>query len=258
MALVWLFFAASAASVLYAADDQPDAAVEEISSDVAEQFDDAFDEDFDLFEDDADLNRVVISDPLEPMNRAIFAFNDKVYFWVAKPVARGYKAVVPAPARMGVNNFFDNLEFPVRFVNCMLQGKIKGAGTEVARFSLNSTIGVLGLFDPAHTFFALEPRRETLGQTLGVYGIGNGIYLVIPFLGPSTVRDAFGRVGDGFLKPVNYIQPYELSLAVSSYRYINLISFRIGDYEAVKDAAIDPYNAFKDAYLQYQKHNVEE
>lgn len=258
LGLAGLICILSTASMLYAADVTPGIAVEEISGDVQDPFDDTFDEDFDLFEEDADLNRVVISDPLEPMNRVIFVFNDKVYFWVVKPVATGYKAVVPGPARMGVRNFFDNLEFPVRFVNCMLQGKIKGAGTELARFSLNSTIGILGLFDPADTFFALEPRRETLGQTLGVYGMGNGIYLVLPFWGPSTARDAFGRVGDGFLKPANYIQPYELALAISSYRYINVASFRIGDYEAVKEAAIDPYNAFKDAYLQYQKHRVGE
>lgn len=215
-------------------------------------------DDFDLFEEDLQIERVSIKDPFQSVNRAIFKFNDSMYFRVIRPVAKGYKWVVPTPARKGVRNFFDNLEFPVRFVNCVLQLKAKGAGTELVRFSVNSTIGILGLMDPAEYFFHIEPRKETLGQTLGVYGIGNGFYLVLPFFGPSTLRDAIGLAGDSFLKPVTYITPYELSLAISSYKYLNAASLRIGDYEAMKEAAIDPYNAFKDAYLQYQKYRVAE
>jgi len=239
--------------------EHADETKDQIGIEAEKSADGAFsDDDFDSFEEDLQVESVSLRDPFQSVNRVIFTFNDKMYFWVVRPVAKGYKWVVPTPARMGVKNFFDNLEFPVRFVNCILQGKAKGAGSELARFSVNSTIGILGLWDPAKYFFHIEPRKETLGQTFGVYGIGHGFYLVLPFFGPSTLRDAIGLGGDSFLKPVTYVNPYTLSLAISSYKYMNVASLRIGDYEAMKEAAIDPYNAFKDAYLQYQKYQVAE
>ncbi|HMK51793.1 MAG TPA: VacJ family lipoprotein, partial [Thermodesulfobacteriota bacterium] len=113
-----------------------------------------------------------IADPLEPVNRAFFHFNDKLYFWVLKPIATGYKTIIPEDGRIGVRNFFSNLTTPVRLVNCLLQANPKCAGTETLRFVLNTTIGVVGLFDPAKKRFNIEKQDRDFGQTLGIWGMG--------------------------------------------------------------------------------------
>jgi phospholipid-binding lipoprotein MlaA len=225
----------------------------EIQSDQAGEEDDFAD-----FEDEIAGEAVSLRDPLEGLNRAIFTFNDRAYYWVIKPTAQGYNRIAPTLVRKGVRNFFNNLEFPLRFVNCLLQGKGRGAIVEISRFMMNSTFGIIGIWDPARQFFHLEPVQENFGQTLGRHGVGNGFYIVLPFLGPSTLRDSIGLVGDGFLKPVSYVDPYLLSLSISTYKNFNAISLRIGDYETLNEAAIDPYSAFKDAYLKYMKHQVAE
>ncbi len=195
-----------------------------------------------------------VPDPLQPVNRFVFQFNDRLYFWLMKPAARGYNAVVPEQARIGVNNFFRNLEMPVRFVNALLQGEPKAAGIELVRFTLNSSMGVGGLVDIMKRNPNFQPQEKDLGQTLGKYGIGNGLYIVLPFLGPSTIRDTVGNVGDGFLTPIDYITPFEDMLGVNAYDYFNRTSLHIGEYEDFKEAAIDPYIALKDAYLQHRKY----
>ncbi|MBA4395482.1 MAG: hypothetical protein C0407_18175, partial [Desulfobacca sp.] len=132
-----------------------------------------------------------IPDPLEPFNRAMFHFNDKLYFWVLKPVAQGYNKVVPEPARVGVKNFFSNLGFPARFVSCLLQADFKGAATQLGRFVVNTVWGVGGLLDPSSSEQLNIPKQDAdLGQTLGIYGLGQGFYIVWPFLGPSSARDS--------------------------------------------------------------------
>jgi phospholipid-binding lipoprotein MlaA len=200
-----------------------------------------------------------IADPLEPYNRAMHEFNDRLYFWVLKPVAEGYSKVVPEPARISVSNFFSNLWTPVRLVNCLLQVNPMGALTELFRFMINSTLGVAGLFDPASSEeINLQAQDEDFGQTLGFYGVGQGFYFVLPVLGPSSPRDAIGRVGDYFTYPISYLNPWYVWTAVRGYQAINDVSLRIGDYEALKDAAIDPYVAFRDAYVQYRQKKVEE
>ncbi|MBI5586698.1 MAG: VacJ family lipoprotein [Deltaproteobacteria bacterium] len=199
-----------------------------------------------------------ISDPLEPFNRAMFHFNDKLYFWVLKPVAQGYNQVVPEPARVGVQNFFSNLRMPVRFVSSLLQGDVKGAATQLGRFLVNTIWGVGGLLDPASSEQLDMPKQDAdLGQTLGIYGVGQGFYLVWPILGPSSARDSVGLAGDFFLYPVSYINPWYDWLAVRSYEEVNAASLRIGDYEALKEAAIDPYVAIRNAYQQYRQKKVE-
>jgi phospholipid-binding lipoprotein MlaA len=199
-----------------------------------------------------------ISDPLESFNRAMFGFNDKLYFWVLKPVAQGYKKVVPEAPRVGVNNFFSNLRFPIRFVSSLLQADFSGAATELGRFAVNTIWGVGGLLDPASSKQLDIPKNEAdLGQTLGVYGLGQGFYIVWPVLGPSSARDSIGIVGDFFLYPVSYISPWYDWLAVRAYEEVNETSLRIGDYEFVKEAAIDPYVALRDAYGQYRQKKIE-
>ncbi|HEU5360362.1 MAG TPA: VacJ family lipoprotein [Candidatus Deferrimicrobiaceae bacterium] len=199
-----------------------------------------------------------IADPLEPLNRALFVVNDKAYFWVLKPVARGYRAVVPEGIRLSVRNFFSNIGMPVRFVNNLLQGKIKNSGVELLRFAINTTAGIGGLFDPAKNEFHIEPRNEDLGQTFGKYGLGHGIYLVLPLLGPSSLRDGVGRAGDSFLDPVSYVGDTEVLIGARVFKVENEISLKIGEYEDLKQSAIDPYVAFRDAYIQYRAKKVRE
>ena len=201
----------------------------------------------------------MIPDPLESFNRAMFRFNDKLYFWVLKPVAQGYKKVVPEAPRVGVKNFFSNLKFPIRFVSCLLQADFSGAAAEFGRFAVNTIWGVGGLLDPASRKQLNIPKKEAdLGQTLGVYGLGQGFYLVLPVLGPYSARDSIGIAGDYFLYPVSYITPWYDGLAVRAYETVNDTSLRIGDYEFIKEAAIDPYVALRDAYSQYRQKKVEE
>jgi phospholipid-binding lipoprotein MlaA len=176
-----------------------------------------------------------------------------------KPAARGYNYVFPEELRIRLRNFFINLLFPVRFVNSILQGNFNGAAIELSRFVVNSTIGLGGLFDPSSRGLNLPMQDEDLGQTFGVYGLGPGIFLTLPVLGPYTTRSFVGWVGDGFLDPVTwYVQPMLLSWGVKGYKKFNEVSLTLGDYEALKEAAIDPYVAIRNAYVQYRDSKVKE
>ena len=197
-----------------------------------------------------------VADPIEPINRAIFTFNDKAYYWFFKPVAKGYNVVVPQGVRVAVRNFFSNLATPIRVANNLLQGKFRATGTELLRFTINSTIGMAGLFDPAHDGFQLEKKDADLGQTLGRYGLGQGMYLVLPLLGPTTLRDGAGLAGDLFLDPISYIHPTEAAVGVSAYKRENNLSLRIGEYEDLTGSALDPYVAVRDAYAQHRAGKV--
>ncbi|MEA1947081.1 MAG: VacJ family lipoprotein [Thermodesulfobacteriota bacterium] len=232
------------------------AEAEQILSD-PDIIEDSSDEDF--FEEEFEEDKLQVADPLSPWNRAMFHFNDKLYFWALKPLARGYKAVTPEFFRTGVKNFFRNITTPIRLVNCMLQAKGNAAAVEFSRFIVNTTIGVLGFGSPADKYPKLTPPdSEDLGQTLGNYGLGNGFYLVWPILGPSTLRDSIGRVGDFFLDPVSYVEPPEASIGIRAFDTVNNTSFRIGDYESLKKSAIDPYTALRDIYLQIRENKIKE
>ena len=197
-----------------------------------------------------------VADPIEPFNRAIFTFNDKAYYWFFKPVAKGYNVVVPQGVRVAVRNFFSNLATPIRAANNLLQGKFRATGTELLRFTINSTIGMAGLFDPAHDGFHLEKKDADLGQTLGRYNLGQGMYLVLPFVGPTTLRDGAGLAGDLFLDPLSYVRPLEASVGVNAYKRENDLSLRIGEYEDLTGSALDPYVAVRDAYAQHRAGKV--
>lgn len=215
-------------------------------------------DDFDLLEEEFAEQMVEVADPLEGLNRIMFGINDILYFWVAKPVAQVYEGVVPEPVRIGIRNFFHNLTTPARFVNCHLQGKVDSADIELKRFLINTTSGILGFGDPARDKMGLEPVEEDLGQTLAVHGFGNGFYMVLPFLGPSTLRDSLGLVGDQFLNPVRYVEPWEVSIGVSGTKAVNEGSFYIGEYETFKSSAVDPYVAMRQAYIQYRTKQIKE
>ncbi len=220
--------------------------------------DEVIDEDFDLLAEQLDEQTVKIADPLEPFNRLMYGINDILYFWAVKPVAQTYEAVIPKPVRLGIRNFFNNITTPIRLANCLLQGKGAAAGTEWDRFIINTTAGVLGFGDPARDQYGIEPAAEDLGQTLAVHGLGNGFYLVLPLLGPSTVRDSVGLAGEVFLHPLFYVEPAETALAISAGWHVNESSFHIGEYEAFKSAAIDPYIAMRNAYIQYRNKQIEQ
>jgi phospholipid-binding lipoprotein MlaA len=215
-------------------------------------------DEFGLLEEKLNEEKVEVADPLEPVNRVMFTVNDRLYFWVAKPLLQAYKNTMPKPGRLGIRNFFNNITTPVRLVNCLLQGKNKAAGTEWRRFVINTTVGILGLGDPALDKYEIKPVYEDLGQTLGVYGLGNGFYIVWPLLGPSTARDSLGLLGDQFLNPVRYVEPQEVEIGISAAKFTNAGSFEIGRYEDFKAQAFEPYVAMREAYVQYRDKQIKE
>ncbi len=217
---------------------------------VSEEETDEWDEALEDWEDEDAGVVPAVPDPIEPWNRAMFHVNDKLYFWILKPVAQGYRYVVPEVVRRGVNNFFTNITAPIRIVNSALQGKGDRASAESGRFVINLIEGGLGFGNAADNYPELASSPEDFGQTLGHWGFGNGFFIIWPVLGPSTLRDSVGKVGDYFLDPVTYVEPLELRLGTRGYEIVNRTSLRIGDYEALKAAAISPYDALKDAYLQ--------
>ena len=207
---------------------------------------------------DSDYEQDAISDPIEPFNRAMFYFNDKLYFYFLKPVAKGYSFVVSEPARERIGYGFYNLRFPIRFVNDVLQAKFKYAGVELGRFVVNTTVGLLGLFKPADkiSFLAEEPPAKDTDLTFGKWGIGKGFYVVWPFFGPNTARSTVGLVGDFFLHPITYVDPDWLSLSIKAEEKLNDVSLRIGDYENVKENALDPYVAIRNGYIKYRDNQL--
>ncbi|NIO06238.1 MAG: VacJ family lipoprotein [Proteobacteria bacterium] len=201
-----------------------------------------------------------IPDPLEPINRVFFHVNDRIYFWALKPVATGYRTVIALPIRLRVRDFFSNASAPIRVANCLLQLKFKGAATETVRFVLNTTVGVVGFYDIAKKGFNIDRREEDFGQTLGFYGIGPIFYINWPFFGPSSLRDVVGIFGDFFLDPWNYLfkSPVLVNIAIGGYERVNNTSLTLGEYEDLKEAALDPYVALRDAYHQFRETKIDE
>ncbi len=224
------------------------------TTDSSTQDDDLDDFDDDEFEDD--MEKYDVPDPLYYFNYAMYGFNDFFYLYLLEPIATGYEFVVPTPVRTGFKNFFHNLLFPVRLVNNILQFEFTDAGKEVGIFVVNTTTGVLGFGQVAQNSLDWHTADEDLGQTFGAWGIDEGFYLVWPLLGPSSLRDSIGLVGDSFLTPVNYVEPWELSLGIKAFETVNAASFRIGDYKALVDSAIDPYAAIKNTYIQSRQGQV--
>lgn len=191
-----------------------------------------------------------LRDPLRPMNHAFFVVNDRLYFWAVRPAADGYRFVVPRQARIGVRNFFANLAGIRRGLNCLLQGRTKASGTEFARFGVNTTIGILGLTDPARAWLKLRGIEGDFGQTLGTWGMGPGWFLTWPLLGPSTGRDTLAWPLDAVLDPATFIPGAGL------IKKINHVSLNPGEYEDLIESALDPYVAVRDAYHQHREHLV--
>lgn len=191
-----------------------------------------------------------VSDPLEKFNRGVYRFNDKLYCWLLRPVAKGYGFIAPQPVRESVDRLFENVKYPVRGVNNLLQGRVKGAGIETWRFVINTTVGVGGLFDPA-AHFDLKKQEADFDRTLAFYGLPSGAYLMLPVLGPSTVRGAAGAAGDMALSPALYLDwPWGAAAGVSGGRMVNAASLRLEEIDSLRAATLDPYAALRSAYFQ--------
>ena len=194
-------------------------------------------------------------DPWEKYNRRVHAFNLAVDRGLAKPLARGYVAVVPRPVRAGVDNFFDNLGQPVTLVNSLLQGNPRGAANALGRFLLNSTVGIGGLFDVASK--AKMPNRgEDFGQTLAVWGWQRSRYLELPFLGPRTVRDVVGLVGDSRLRPVQYIEDDATRASLQALQLVALRAKLLSIEGLMSQGAVDEYALFRDMWLQRRNYQI--
>jgi phospholipid-binding lipoprotein MlaA len=197
-------------------------------------------------------------DPWERFNERTFAFNYELDRVVVKPVAKGWRKAVPEPMRDGIQNAFRNLGMPRRFVNNLLQGKIEGALRELTGFVMNSTVGVAGLFDVAKGEGVTPKDDEDTGQTLAVYGVKPGPYLVLPFFPPSTVRDTVGSAVDGLLDPLSYLLPFVGSVAKRGGTTVNDRSMNLEVYEDVEEGVVDLYSGVRNIYLQRRERVIKE
>lgn len=232
---------------------------------------------FDPFAEEGESEVLEEYDPLESYNSVMFKFNYNFDKYFLKPIATGYDFITPNIVQRGLFNMIQNVRVVPRFFNNVLQGKVKGAGIEVGRFLVNSTIGIGGIFDPAKSFLDLETPLEDFGQTLGVYGVGPGPYLILPlFPTPLTIRDGVGFVADIFLDPFNYfVLPFArmtsipqvvkdpdlityVNWAVRVGEAVNLRSLNLETFQGVEEATIDLYSAVRNGYLQQRKKAIQE
>jgi phospholipid-binding lipoprotein MlaA len=239
--------------------------------------DPAFDDElFDPFDESPNGGQIEEYDPLEPVNSAVFEFNYRLDKYAVKPVAKVYNFFIPPDVQQSFSNVFQNIRFFPRLLNNLLQAKFEGAGIELSRFLINSTLGVGGLFDPAGIMFELKTPSEDLGQTLGTYGVGPGPFLMIPFFGPFTLRDGVGFIGDIFLNPFNwFVVPIvtvddlpQLVNDSSTIRYIqtgrtageavNLRALNLEKFQGVEEGTLDLYGAIRNGYLQQRLNAIRE
>lgn len=243
---------------------------ETMNEDEALSEDDGFEEDAfadDSFSDEfATESKEEPFDPLSGYNRMMTGFNDGLYEYLLEPVLfRGYN-YIPREARVSVNNFFENLYYPVSVVNNILQLKVKNTGTETLRFVINSTLGVVGLFDPAKSWFGFEPHQEDFGQTLGYYGVGGGFHIVLPFFGPTNLRDLSGDFIDFYVNPLYYVDVRKYNMvnnkyqgwALITYKEFNYFSLHTNEYDNIRKDALDLYPFLRDLYEQHRQKEIEE
>lgn len=230
-------------------------------SDEASNDEEPFDEDpfdDDPFDDEFEDEFFLEYDPWERFNRTMFAFNRQVDRFVLKPVATAWNTVVPELAQQSLSNAFDNLAMPRRFLNNIFQLKFEGAGRELARFFLNISMGVLGFFDAAADLGLPKLTDQDTGLTLGHYGVGPGPYLVLPFLPPLTVRDAFGFAADGAMAPLSYFVPFEATTGMRGSQIVNDRSLNLEFFDQLEREVFDLYIAVRNAYLQRRQWALEE
>jgi phospholipid-binding lipoprotein MlaA len=217
--------------------------------------------DQDDYEDeyDDDSKKVTVADPLQPFNQDMYVLNDFLVLHALEPAAKAEKAIIPWEFRTIFRNMVQNIRFPVRFVNSLLQAKWEKAGDEFASFFLNTTLGLLGMADVSAAYPGLKKSPEDMGQTFAVWGWEETSYLTLPFFGPSTVRDALGKLPDTVLDPLFWLIPgVPESIAMRGGEAVNDTSFRIGDYEVIKKASLDPYVAIRNGYIQNRQKLIGE
>lgn len=230
-----------------------------------EKYNDDFAQDFDSEFIDKNIE---IFDPFSGYNRIMTTFNDKVYINVLNPVAKSYAYVVPEPARLGIDNFFNNIMFPVRFANNILQFKFKNSAEELGRFIINTIWGLAGFMDVAKSELGWKAHKEDFGQTLGFYGVGGSIHIVLPFLGPSNLRDIVGMSTDSYVSILSTVGSSDLQykipntqmeqVGIITFDVVNTTSLKQGQYEALKKDALDLYPFLRDIYTQARKKQIEE
>jgi phospholipid-binding lipoprotein MlaA len=239
--------------------------------------DQSLDEPFDPFAKSGE-ETIEEYDPWESLNTKFFEFNRQLDRWVLKPVAKGYDYVIPNIVQVGVSNIFYNSRATPRFMNNMFQGKFKGAGIEVGRFLINTTVGIGGFFDVAQRLNLTTPEEDT-GQTLGFYGVPPGPYLMVPILGPYTVRDLVGYAGDIALNPIYWLilptmhnidsiptvvsideraVTYAISIGARATEVVNERSLNLEKFQGVEESTLDLYAAVRNAYLQKRAKAVRE
>jgi len=193
-------------------------------------------------------------DPFEPVNRAIYKVNDIGDRYLARPVAKAYKKRTPGAFRQGASNFLDNLRYPITIVNDFLQGKARQGGADFARFALNSTVGLLGVFDPA-TDMGLKENDEDFGQTLAVWGVPEGPYLMVPLFGPYTVTSAVGDIAGTQVSPLVQIPEDAAATALWAWYLVDARYSLLGVDQEVR-SAFDPYIFVRDSYLQNRRYKI--
>ena len=215
------------------------------------------------FEDETET----LIDPLSGYNEFMTSFNDGMITYALNPVSEAYGYVIPEPIRIGISNAFHNIQFPIRFINNLLQGKFQNVSDETERFIVNSTIGLAGLMDPAKEYMHILPHNEDFGQTLGFYGVGPGFHIVLPFFGPSNVRDLAGITLDAYASPLvnirgleNYKIPdnFTQSAAIAAWYFVNKNSLELGQYESLKKDALELYPFLRDIYEQKRVAEIKE
>jgi len=208
-----------------------------------------------------------IFDPLSGYNRLATSFNDTLFIHILDPLSKGYAYILPEGARNSLARALHNIQFPIRFTNNILQGKFQNASDELERFIVNTTVGVVGLFDPAKEYMHITAHNEDFGQTLGYYGIGTGFHIVIPVLGPSNLRDIIGLTADGYLSPLLYQkglkhykipQNYTQALSIYALDAVNKNTLHPGAYESLKKDAIDLYPFLRDVYEQKRDADIKQ
>jgi phospholipid-binding lipoprotein MlaA len=198
-----------------------------------------------------------IDDPLESINRPIFAFNHGLYTWVLNPMAKGYTSIMPDPAEVAVSQFFSNLREPLNALNHLLQANGTKSGSSLGRFLINSTVGILGLFDPASAWFDIKPNRATLNDTLRSWDVSSGAYIVIPILGQSDVRNGLSTFTETTFAPVTFVTDQPQTLYIQSYDGFHEFAPRAKSYETLYKESDDPYVFFRNMYMQSVLRNKE-
>ena len=248
-----------------------------VTSDVSENEDLTLEDEFlDPFDESSEEPQIEEYDPFESVNSVVFEFNYQLDKYLLKPAAQVYNFFIPPDVQQSIVNVFQNARVVPRFLNNLFQAKLLGAGIEMSRFLINSTLGVGGLFDPAKIMFELDTPLEDLGQTLGSYGVPPGPYLVLPFYGPFTLRDGFGFFADTFLDPFNWLVLPILEVAdaprlvqhdptilyarlgMTVAETVNLRALTLETFQGVEEGTLDLYGAIRNGYLQRRQKAIEE